>query len=380
MSTNTAAVNMKNSAAMEMECIECIERLADILTYTNCELKNKAEEISYCEERLFIAGYLKNDDVEEQSAQKRRREKIYAEIFTEWVFNMYVAGLKSRRYLEGVFLNQVIDTMYISCCMEHQEINMGRVFSNIEKNTAARLFPYCVKINWSFHNFADIPFINRDVIGNSTRYAEFDRIIMDNFERFLVNAGEKVNPEKDIATLLYTFESADIDFWRNKLFNYIEKENFENIPTDSKVFRECLPKLLPELIPHICHGYLKMALNGVGELEEVLQMMVDYKKYYEFSFLTADDVQAIISFVVGKRDGNLLNKVMKFFKEDFGTEIASVASAYLKDIVADIVNSAAEDGNEDALYPLSNNRDFFDMLLKANNMMMVPYGQLKMDL
>lgn len=380
MSTNTATINKKNSPALEIECKKCVKKLADFLTSANCTLKVKAEEIFDYEERLFLTGYLQDEENENPSVKKRRREKIYAEIFTEWVFRMYTFGQKSRRYLEEVFINQVVDTMYMTCCMagcmKEQEINMTRIFNTVKRMTGERLSPYCVRINWSFSNFADIPFINRNVIGSSKCYAELDKIILDNFEAFLINAGEKAYPEKDIAALLYTLDSSGFDFWKNKLFDHIEKEEFENVPIDSKVFRECLPKFFPELIPNICMGYLKLALNDAGNIEKELQTMADYKKYCGLFFLTADDVQAIISFVIQKRDGDLLNKVVKLFKESFGDDVASEASAYMKKIVADIVNSAAEEGNEDSLYTLNSNKDFFDALLAANNMMMVPYEQL----
>lgn len=376
MSTNTATINKKNSPALAIECEKCIKKLADVLIYTDCDMRVKAEAISAYEERLFLTGYLQDEENENPSVKKRRREKIYAEIFTEWIFRMYILGQKSRHYLEEVFINQVVDTLYMTSCMEKEEINMTRIFNTVKRMTGERLSPYCVRINWSFSNFADIPFINRNVIGSSKCYAELDKIILDNFEAFLINAGEKAYPEKDIAALLYTLDSSGFDFWKNKLFDHIEKEEFENVPIDSKVFRECLPKFFPELIPNICMGYLKLALNDAGNIEKELQTMADYKKYCGLSFLTADDVQAIISFVIQKRDGDLLNKIMKLFKESFDDDVASEASAYMKKIVADIVNSAAEEGNEDSLYTLNSNKDFFNALLAANNMMMVPYEQL----
>ena len=185
MSTNTATINKKNSPALAIECEKCVKKLADFLTSANCTLKVKAEEIFDYEERLFLTGYLQDEEKENPSVKKRRREKIYAEIFTEWVFRMYTFGQKSRRYLEEVFINQVVDTMYMACCMagcmKEQEINMTRIFNNIKRMTEERLSIYCVRINWSFSNFADIPFINRNVIGSSKCYAELDKIILDNF-------------------------------------------------------------------------------------------------------------------------------------------------------------------------------------------------------
>ena len=86
MSTNTATINKKNSPALAIECEKCIKKLADVLIYTDCDMKVKAEAISAYEERLFLTGYLQDEENENPSVKKRRREKIYAEIFTEWIF------------------------------------------------------------------------------------------------------------------------------------------------------------------------------------------------------------------------------------------------------------------------------------------------------